>query len=396
MQFDNKAALITGATSGIGKATAEYFAKLGCKLALLGRNVAALEETQKNCMKYGSLKKEFVICLQCDVTNSESLKNAVQSTVNHFKQINILVNCAGQFCRGSASTTDIELYDKVMAVNVRSVIQITQLCIPHLIRVGGCIVNVSSTSGMCSYADVAYYCMSKSALDSFTKCLALDLASKNVRVNSVNPGVIVTELHKRGGMNDVEYKQFLERSAKLHPVGRVGDVEEVARTIAFLASDEASFITGELLKVDGGRAIYAPRFNFGASNGVSLPFLSNFPKLKNLFQNPSIGSGFQAGFDNTPGSRGFGVNGGSNILGMFGQQRGFNGGVDSQGTYRGGFGNNWSIMRGLVDGGQNFGGSFNPRTGEVGFSRSGGIGPFFNAERGIKLDFGDLIPRREG
>ncbi|KAL1285054.1 putative oxidoreductase -like protein [Trichinella pseudospiralis] len=259
MQFDNKAALITGATSGIGKATAEYFAKLGCKLALLGRNVAALEETQKNCMKYGSLKKEFVICLQCDVTNSESLKNAVQSTVNHFKQINILVNCAGQFCRGSASTTDIELYDKVMAVNVRSVIQITQLCIPHLIRVGGCIVNVSSTSGMCSYADVAYYCMSKSALDSFTKCLALDLASKNVRVNSVNPGVIVTELHKRGGMNDVEYKQFLERSAKLHPVGRVGDVEEVARTIAFLASDEASFITGELLKVDGGRAIYAPR-----------------------------------------------------------------------------------------------------------------------------------------
>ncbi|XP_003373862.1 protein spalt-accessory [Trichinella spiralis] len=142
--------------------------------------------------------------------------------------------------------------------------------------------------------------------------------------------------------------------------------------------------------------IIGSRFNFGTSNGVSLPFLSNFPKLKNLFQNPSIGSGFQAGFNNQPGNRGFGVNGGSNILGMFGQQRGFNGEVDSQGTYRGGFGNNWSIMRGLVDGGQNFGGSFNPRTGEVGFSRSGGIGPFFNAERGIKLDFGDLILRREG
>ncbi|KAL1245431.1 ATP-dependent RNA helicase [Trichinella spiralis] len=90
-------------------------------------------------------------------------------------------------------------------------------------------------------------------------------------------------------------------------------------------------------------------FNFGTSNGVSLPFLSNFPKLKNLFQNPSIGSGFQAGFNNQPGNRGFGVNGGSNILGMFGQQRGFNGEVDSQGTYRGGFGNNWSIMREAVE-----------------------------------------------
>ncbi|KHJ45409.1 3-oxoacyl-[acyl-carrier-protein] reductase domain protein [Trichuris suis] len=146
-----------------------------------------------------------------------------------------------------------------MTVNVRSIIHLTQLCIPYLIRSKGVIVNVSSTASSCAYPGVAYYCISKAALDQFTKCLALDLAREGVRVNSVNPGVIVTELHRRGGMTESQYKEFIERAKELHPLGRVGEVDEVAAAISFLASSSSSFITGELLKVDAGRALVSPR-----------------------------------------------------------------------------------------------------------------------------------------
>ena len=101
--------------------------------------------------------------------------------------------------------------------------------------------------------------MSKSALDQFTKCVALDLAPKQVRVNSVNPGVTVTELHKRGGMDDEQYAKFLVRCKETHPLGRPGTSDEVAQAIVYLASDQASFITGVLLSVDGGRQLVCPR-----------------------------------------------------------------------------------------------------------------------------------------
>lgn len=114
-------------------------------------------------------------------------------------------------------------------------------------------------TGIRSSAGVLAYCMSKSAIDQFTKCVALDLAPKGVRVNSVNPGVIVTELHKRGGMNEDQYAQFLERCKTTHALGRAGNASEVANAIAFLASDDASYITGHLLSVDGGRNVMSPR-----------------------------------------------------------------------------------------------------------------------------------------
>lgn len=133
------------------------------------------------------------------------------------------------------------------------------LAVPYLIQTKGCIVNVSSIIGLRSFPNVLSYGISKSAIDQFTKCCALDLAPKQVRVNSVNPGVIVTELHKRGGMDDEAYAKFLERSSATHPLGRPGQVDEVAGTIAFLASDNASFITGAQVPVDGGKHAACPR-----------------------------------------------------------------------------------------------------------------------------------------
>lgn len=120
-------------------------------------------------------------------------------------------------------------------------------------------MNVSSVNGIRSFPNVLAYCMSKAAIDQFTRCAALDLAPKQVRVNSVNPGVIVTEIHKRAGMSSEEYEQFLKKCKQTHALGRPGEVEEVAKTIAFLASDDASFITGASVPVDGGRHAMCPR-----------------------------------------------------------------------------------------------------------------------------------------
>uniref|UniRef100_A0A914CM00 Uncharacterized protein n=1 Tax=Acrobeloides nanus TaxID=290746 RepID=A0A914CM00_9BILA len=120
-------------------------------------------------------------------------------------------------------------------------------------------VNVSSIAGPCAFPGVTYYCMSKAAIDQFTKCLALELAPKGVRVNAVNPGVIVSDVHRRAGMSEEEYAQFLERSKATHALGRVGTADEVAEGIYFLASEHSSFTTGLLLTIDGGRGIMTPR-----------------------------------------------------------------------------------------------------------------------------------------
>lgn len=130
---------------------------------------------------------------------------------------------------------------------------------PHLIKTQGNIVNISSVNGIRSFPGVLAYNISKAALDQFTRCTALELAPKKVRVNSVNPGVIITNIHKRGGMDEEAYKNFLERAKTTHALGRPGTVDEVSEAIQFLASDSASFITGASLPVDGGRHAMCPR-----------------------------------------------------------------------------------------------------------------------------------------
>jgi len=133
------------------------------------------------------------------------------------------------------------------------------LAVPHLVKTKGNIVNVSSVNGVRSFPNVLAYCMSKSAVDQFTRCVSLELAPKGVRVNSVNPGVVVTNLLTRQGMSEEDYAKFLEKTKFTHALGRPGTVEEVAKAIVFLASDDASFTTGESLLIDGGRHALCPR-----------------------------------------------------------------------------------------------------------------------------------------
>uniref|UniRef100_A0A8C8G5R2 Uncharacterized protein n=1 Tax=Oncorhynchus tshawytscha TaxID=74940 RepID=A0A8C8G5R2_ONCTS len=200
----DKVTLITGASSGIGAGTSIMFAKLGALLALNGRDVENLTNIAKQCTDLGAAEPLLV---PGDLTNEDTVKKTVELTIAHFGRLDVLINSAGILAMGSIETGDLAQYDKVMNVNVRSVYHLTQLCVPHLIRTKGSIVNVSSVNGQRSFPGVLAYCMSKSAIDQFTRCIALELASKQVRVNSVCPGVIITDVHRRAGLDEEQYAQ---------------------------------------------------------------------------------------------------------------------------------------------------------------------------------------------
>lgn len=254
MSFLGKVVMVTGATSGIGWETALRFSKLGANLALVGRNADKLAQIAETCDATKSL------ALTADLSKESDTENAMKKVITHFGKLNVVVNSAGIIETGSIEDTSLGQLDRMMNINLRSIYLITALAVPHLIKTRGNIVNVSSVAGSRSFPNVLAYCTSKAAVDQFSRCVALELASKGVRVNTVNPGVIVTELHRRAGMTEEAYGAFLARCKESHALGRPGQASEVARAIAFLASDEdASFITGENLHVDGGRHAMCPR-----------------------------------------------------------------------------------------------------------------------------------------
>lgn len=256
--FSNKVVLITGASSGIGAETAVEFSKLGAYVVITGRNKSKLDGVVSLCEEVSpnNLKPTLVIA---DMNNEQDIKNIIKVTIDSFQKLDVLVNNAGILETGSIETTSLEQYDRVMSTNVRGPYYLSMLATPHLVKSKGNIVNVSSVTGIRSFPNVLAYCMSKSALDQFTRCVALELAPKGVRVNAVNPGVITTGIHKKGGMSEEEYEEFLKKCAQTHAIGRPGYANEVSAVITFLASDAASNITGATLPVDGGRHAMCPR-----------------------------------------------------------------------------------------------------------------------------------------
>lgn len=255
----DKVCLITGASSGIGRGTAIYFASLGARLALTGRVHSALEQTKQECLAVGlSSEKVFLSC--GDLSLDSDLERVFKECIEHYQGVlNVLVNSAGTIVGGTVETVTMDRYDEQMNINARTCVYLSNLATPYLIKTKGTIVNVSSVTGLRSFPGVLPYCMSKAAVDQFTRCAALDLASKGVRVNAVNPGVIITEIHKRGGMSEEQYAEFLARTKTTHALGRPGEPVEVAKVIAFLASNDSSFVTGATIPVDGGRHAMCPR-----------------------------------------------------------------------------------------------------------------------------------------
>jgi len=250
--INGKVALITGASSGIGAATAILFARLGAKLSLTGRKEDNLKRIVDECVRVSPSQAEQPLMILADLRSEAEVAKIVDTTIAKFGRLDVLVNNAGIIEFGSIESTSMEQYDRIMNINVRAVYHLTMLCVPHLIETRGNIVNVSSIAGARSFSGILAYCMSKSATDQMTSCTALELASKGVRVNSVNPGVVPTNIHQRGGLIGDEYANYMERMKETHPLGRLGDPDEVAQAIAFLASSSASFITGEQFHVDAG------------------------------------------------------------------------------------------------------------------------------------------------
>ena len=247
--FQDKAVLVTGATSGIGRAAAARFAAEGARVAMVGRNREALDATRAATAAGGAR----VLAIQADVTREEDVRRAVDGAVRMFGGLDVLVCAAGVIGTGSVENTTPELWDQMMAINVRSVFRLVQLSLPTLVPRKGNVVVVSSVNGQRAFPNVLAYCCSKAAVDQFVMCASLELASKGVRINAVNPGVTRTSLHRRSGMSEADYAAFVERSRTTHPIGRIGEPEEVADTILFLASDRAGMITGNCVFVDGGR-----------------------------------------------------------------------------------------------------------------------------------------------
>jgi NAD(P)-dependent dehydrogenase (short-subunit alcohol dehydrogenase family) len=249
-QFNNKVAFVTGATSGIGQACAMAFAKAGAKVVCVGRREDALKELEQAIPDTGSQS----LTVRADLARLEEAERAVQHAVEVFGGIDVLVNAAGHISSGTIENTSLDAWDDMMNVNVRAAFVLTQKALPSLIERRGNIVNISSVTGLRAFPGVLAYCVSKAALDQLTRCASLELAGKGVRVNAVNPGVVVTQIHKRGGMSEEAYSAFLEHSKSTHPLGRTGRPEEIASLVLFLASDDASWITGATYSIDGGRA----------------------------------------------------------------------------------------------------------------------------------------------
>jgi NAD(P)-dependent dehydrogenase (short-subunit alcohol dehydrogenase family) len=247
--LQGKVALITGASSGIGRATAIAMAGSGARVALVGREQESLHRVAEVVAGRG----HQAVLLIGDLRNDEDCRRFVADTVAILGRLDVLVNCAGTIATGTIENTTPGDWRSMFDLNLDAVFRMMQLSVPHLSATQGSVVNVSSVTGIRAFPGLLAYCVSKAAVDQLTRCSALELAPRRIRVNAVNPGVVVTNLHRHGGMDEAKYQAFLEHSKSTHPLGRVGTPEEVADLIAFLASEKAAWITGGSFPIDGGR-----------------------------------------------------------------------------------------------------------------------------------------------
>jgi NAD(P)-dependent dehydrogenase (short-subunit alcohol dehydrogenase family) len=255
MSFADKTIIVTGATSGIGRATAEAFGRGKAAIVLVGRNENVLNEVAAEVRASGG----SAAACPADITQSDAAERIVNAALELSGAVDVLVNAAGVIASGRLEATTDDIWNSMMAVNVTAPFRLMRAAAPHLAKRKGTVVNVSSVNGLRSFPGVLAYCVSKAAVDQLTRCAAIEMAPIGVRVNAVNPGVTVTNLHRRSGMDETAYAAFLERSKETHPLGRPGNPAEIADLILFLASDRAGWMTGETIPIDGGRHLTCAR-----------------------------------------------------------------------------------------------------------------------------------------
>ncbi|BFZ09334.1 hypothetical protein BsWGS_12373 [Bradybaena similaris] len=241
-QLEGKVAVVTGSSSGLGEAIAVLFASQGAKVTLCGRSEERLKAVLEKAVKASGGHQDRFLIVQGDLNNRNVRKEIISKTVEKFGRLDILVPNAGAMHKDQSISTATEaVYDDIMDTNLKSVFFLIQEAIPYLEKSKGNIISVSAAATNMCVPSIVVSLISKVAQDHLTKCLAVDLGEKGIRVNSVNPGFLPTRM----------MEQF-SGDKNPPPTGRMAAPEDVAKAALFLASDSASFITGEHIKVDAG------------------------------------------------------------------------------------------------------------------------------------------------
>ena len=249
MRLRNKVAIITGAGSGIGRATALLFSEEGAKVAIVDIDKKMGQQTTEIIRKRG----QEALFIPADITDLFQVKSMVEKVVKRYEKIDILVNNAGLYTQGNAINTNEELWDKIMAVNLRAAFLCCRYCIPEMVKNrGGVIINVASEAGIVAIKNQVAYNVSKAGLISLTKSIAVDFAPQNIRANCVCPGTTETPLVASALAKQADPERARRELEKVRPANRLGKPEEIAYGILYLSSDESPYATGAVLSIDGG------------------------------------------------------------------------------------------------------------------------------------------------
>lgn len=241
-RFENKVVIVTGAGSGIGAATVRKFAAEGAKVVLAGRTREKLESVA------AQLPKEKYLVRVADVSDYDQVEGLVRATIDKFSRLDVMVNNAGVASEGRATEDSVDAWHKVISIDLDGVFHGARAALPHLIKTKGCIVNTASVSGLGADWNMSFYNTAKGGVVNLTRSLALDYGRDGVRINSVCPSLTRTDLTTDMFKDEALIAKFRERIA----LGRTAEPEDIADVIAFLASEDARFITGVNLPVDGG------------------------------------------------------------------------------------------------------------------------------------------------
>ena len=248
--FDHKVILVTGAGAGIGKAAAKAYAKNGGLVVVNSRSDSGKETVNEIISQGGN-----AVFAKGDVGQEEDVKQIVQTTVDHFHQIDVVVNCAGVVCGGNVEETDLELWNDVMTTNVTGTFLVCKYAIPYLRQSKGVIVNISSLVAVKGITNRAVYSASKGAVLSLSRAMAADYINDGIRVNVVSPGTVLSPSLEKRIASEADPEAAMLRYVSRQPLGRLGKPEEIAAAILFASSEEAGFLDGTNIRIDGAASL---------------------------------------------------------------------------------------------------------------------------------------------
>ena len=254
MKLRDRVAVITGSASGIGRASAKEFAKEGAQVVVADIKLAGAQETVKQIETAGGV----ALAVKTDVAVAESVQALVEQTLHFFGRINVLFNNAAIQVNKTVEDTTVEEWNREIGINLGGVFLCSKLFMPHLRNTKGCIINMASVNGFFVEPMCAGYCATKGAIITLTKAMAIDHGKEGIRVNCICPGYIDAGLAWEYFELQPNPAEARAAAGKLHALGRIGQPEEVGRLAVFLASDDASFMTGSTVVVSGGFGIGLP------------------------------------------------------------------------------------------------------------------------------------------